>query len=118
MGAATQPRRDTNGRFQKGHSPNPGGRPKTDRVLAARFEEYLAEEDPDTKETKLERLLAALFKEAENGNVMAAREILDRAFGKPRQAVDLGGDLPATFAALAQQVWKEQRNGHGDGDGS
>ena len=73
---------------------------------------------PKPKGTKLDRLLAALFKLAENSNVIAAREILDRAFGKPRQAVDLGGDLPETFAGLAQQVWKEQRNPDADGERS
>ena len=117
-GPSAPAQRDSRGRFKAGQSGNSSGRPKRAGLFDEQITAYMEEAEEGAVGTRLERLMASLFKEAENGNVMAARELLDRMYGKPRQAVDISGDLPTTFAALAAQVHKEQRNGHVDGDSS
>jgi Family of unknown function (DUF5681) len=77
------------GRFQKGQSGNPGGRPKLEgeiRDLAQRH-----------GNAALKRLVQLMGAKNERVAVAAAHAILDRACGKPAQGIHLKGDgnLPA-----------------------
>ena len=72
--------------FKKGKSGNPKGRPKLPDISEA-MAKILADEK-DGK-TALDAILAALRAKATKGDVRAAQELLDRAFGKSKQAIDI-----------------------------
>lgn len=78
--------RDATGRWLKGKSGNPGGRPAgcADLVNAARSEA------PDSL-----RKLVWLRDNADSDAVRlaACREILDRAFGKPKRGLEMTGEV-------------------------
>lgn len=112
---ATAKRRGPGRPFEKGKSGNAGGRPKKDRDFAALAQEYLDAEDEERKLARGQCLIAALYGQALDGNVPAARELLDRTYGKPAQAIALGGELAGHLAGLVQAVAQRQ-NSHADGD--
>ena len=68
-------------RFRKGESGNPGGRPK---VLAEIQE--LARQSAPSAIAELARL--ALKAKSETARIAAIRELLDRGYGRPRQAME------------------------------
>lgn len=78
-------------RFKKGQSGNPNGRPKLPDIREA-LAKILADEKDGY--TALEATLMALRAKAVRGDIRAAEALLDRAFGKPKQAIDhtTGGD--------------------------
>jgi hypothetical protein len=65
--------------FQKGVSGNPGGRPKGEDVRA------LARKN--TKKA-MERIVELIESDDERVALMAAKEVLDRAYGKPKASDD------------------------------
>jgi hypothetical protein len=69
--------------FKKGQSGNPGGRPKEDND-----DKQLAREH---SEEALQRLLTWMRSENPKASVAACQAVLDRAYGKPAQAL-IGGD--------------------------
>lgn len=73
--------REAKGQFAKGASPNPGGRSKSERevVEAARAHGVKI----------IERLAEMFF---EDGNLYAGVEILNRAYGRAKQKVELTGE--------------------------
>ena len=73
-------RRTGNGRFQKGESGNPGGRPK----LPADIREAFKAKAPEA----LEVLTRCLQSDDDRIAMMAAQAILDRGYGKPTQSID------------------------------
>ncbi len=79
-------------RIPKGTSGNPNGRPKKlpeiDKLLA----DVLGEEKDGV--SAAEAILKKLRQMASQGNLRAAEILLDRGYGKPKQAVDMttGGD--------------------------
>jgi len=85
-------------RFKKGQSGNPNGRPKLPDIREA-LAKILADEKDGY--TALEATLMALRAKAVRGDIRAAEALLDRAFGKPKQAIDhtTGGDkmLPSAI---------------------
>jgi hypothetical protein len=70
--------------WQKGKCPNPGGRPKKDRTI----EELAKEHTP----AAIAALVAALKNPRER--VPAATELLNRAWGKPKQPIAGDKGLP------------------------
>jgi hypothetical protein len=72
--------------FKKGQSGNPKGRPKLPDIREA-LAKVLADEKDGI--TALEATLAALRAKAVRGDVRAAEVLLDRAFGKAAQTMDV-----------------------------
>jgi hypothetical protein len=76
---AKQTMRRADGKFAKGESGNPGGRPKAIGELRALARAHAADAIEE-----LARL--AVKAKSETARVAAIRELLDRGFGKPAQA--------------------------------
>jgi len=72
------------GRFQKGQSGNPGGRPKEEKAVIE-----LARQN---SVTAIERLVHWAKSDDPRASIPAANALLDRAFGKPAQAITGGGE--------------------------
>lgn len=70
--------------FKPGQSGNPAGRSKS---LSRLLREKLESGERGSK------LVESLINMAEEGNMNAIKEIYDRMEGKPRQELDIGGDL-------------------------
>ena len=85
--------------WPKGVSGNHKGRPRKTAPTDA-LRELLASGVPGDPEgrTYADAIAEALVKRAMRGDVQAAREIADRAEGKPLQAVALGGEVGAGLA--------------------
>jgi hypothetical protein len=73
-------------RFKKGQSGNPKGRPKLPDIREA-LAKVLADEKDGV--TALEATLRALRNKAVRGDIRAAEVLLDRAFGKAGQTIDV-----------------------------
>lgn len=67
-------------RFQKGVSGNPGGRPKAEKDVKA-----LALKN---SKAAMEKIIALIEDKDSRIALMAAKEVLDRAYGKPKIAED------------------------------
>ena len=93
--------------WKKGESGNPNGRQRHKKPLADCFREALAEEHGKTGKTYNEALVQKLIDLAMAGNVTALTYIFDRALGKPRQSLELGGDI-------RHLAWGSERDTHGD----
>ena len=78
-------------RWKKGESGNPNGRTKKLPELRELLANVLGDEK-DGK-TAAEAILMALRAKAAKGDVRAAELLLDRAYGKPKQDVDLSGSM-------------------------
>ena len=82
--------------FKKGQSGNPKGRPRKLPELDKLLEDVLGEEKNGL--TAAEAILQKLRQQAASGNIRAAEVLLDRAYGKARQDVDLKvSSDPITF---------------------
>lgn len=79
--------RDDRGRWTQGHSGNPSGK-RTNPPLGAAIRERL-DEIVEGGLTRGQRIARILVDMAEAGDLRAIREVLDRADGKPTQAVQL-----------------------------
>ena len=84
--------RDEKGRFIKGVSGNPAGKPPGSLSIIAEIKKQLdeiAEEDPQ-KRKKLELLVRKIILKAINdGDTAMIRDIIDRVHGKPAQSIDM-----------------------------
>jgi len=88
-----------------GPSPNPGGRPAVIRDLREAARGY---------STEALETLAKVMRDEEAGpaaRVAAAKELLDRGFGKPVQAVDVGVkmDVGQTAAEVLMRLTEQAR---------
>jgi hypothetical protein len=95
--------------FQKGQSGNPHGRrPKSD---LERRDEHAARRHSAAAISTLVRNLECGKPQAE---VQAAKEILDRAWGKPKQRVDLDGAIGVAITKVERVIRRanpENRDG-------
>lgn len=73
--------------FKKGQSGNPKGRPPKLPELDKLLDKVLGEEKDGV--TAAEAILAALRAKAARGDVRAAEVMLNRAYGKPKENVNL-----------------------------
>ena len=73
--------------FKKGESGNPNGRPKKLPELDKLLADVLGEEKDGI--TAGEAILKALRAKASKGDVRAAEVLLDRAYGKAKQTMDV-----------------------------
>lgn len=84
--------------FVKGQSGNPGGRPKAVMPDGRTLAEAAREHSPEAL-----RVLVEALSDPDTA-LAAAKEILDRGFGRPAQAVELtgegGGPIPVTAIQL------------------
>lgn len=74
-------KRGPKGRFTKGKSGNPGGRPKAEVCLTTLLRAALAEKDVEGKRTKARAVVDALLATAIEGNAKAIEQIFDRIDG-------------------------------------
>lgn len=72
--------------FKKGQTGNPTGRPKKLPELDTLLLDVLSNEDKGGI-TAAQRILHALVKKAEQGDIRAAELIFDRAYGKALQSI-------------------------------
>jgi len=77
-------------RFKKGQSGNPKGRPPKLPHLDKLLDEVLGEEKDGVTAAKV--ILQALRLKATKGDVRAAEVLLDRAYGKAKQAIENSGE--------------------------
>ena len=87
--------RKDNGRFAPGISGNPGGRPK----LPAEMREIFQAKGPEAAEI----LVKHLRNSDPRVSVAAAREILDRAYGKPVQSINVDREERIKLIAVVPQ---------------
>ena len=73
--------------FKKGQSGNPNGRPRELPNLNKILNEVLGEEKDNV--TAAQIILMALRNKATKGDVRAAEILLDRAYGKSKQILDI-----------------------------
>jgi hypothetical protein len=78
-------------RFKPGQSGNPNGRPKKIPELDKLLADVLGEEKDGIEAAKA--ILMALRAKATKGDVRAAEVLLERAYGKIKQDVNLSGSL-------------------------
>jgi len=91
--------------WKKGQTGNPKGRPKLPDIREA-LAKVLADEKDGM--TALEATLAALRAKAVRGDVRAAEVLLDRAFGKAGQTLDVtSGGEPIKVAPPI--VWTDEK---------
>lgn len=96
--AATESRTPARGRFRPGESGNPGGRPKAFAEVKAHAAQYTAEAiDALVK-------IARAPKTPPPVKVAAWREVMDRAIGRPPQAVTGEGGGPIQVAAIVDEL--------------
>lgn len=68
--------------WKKGQSGNPAGKPKGVRNRTTIVRELLESKAPDGSGLVVDQVLQALLRKAVKGDVSAARELLDSAYGK------------------------------------
>ena len=76
-------------KFKDGQSGNPAGRPKKLPEINSLLADVLGEEKDGI--TAADAILKKLRQMATQGNLRAAEILLDRAYGKPKQAVEHSG---------------------------
>jgi len=80
--------RTKNGKFKKGFSGNPNGRPPKEFALNHYITE-LANVELEDKKTVLEAVVAKVYDEALNGNMTAVNFLADRILGKASQSIGI-----------------------------
>lgn len=81
--------------WREGQSGNPKGRPKKLRPIDDILAEVLGDGSEKDEATAIVRALVA---KAKKGDVRAAEILLDRGYGKPKQQVEVQGELVRSFA--------------------
>lgn len=99
--------RDDLGRFVPGQSGNPGGRSKSLTAIRQLAREHA--------ETALQKLVELLESNNERVRLDAIRELLDRGFGRPQQAIDLSF-LDADLAGVIRELSDDEKRAVALGD--
>ncbi len=84
--------------FKPNQSGNPNGRPKKLPELDKLLADVLGEEKDGIEAAKV--ILMALRAKATKGDVRAAEILLDRAYGKSKQAVDLNAKIEGSQTVI------------------
>lgn len=84
--------RDKQGKFTPGHSGVGGGRKKGSLSLTDEIKRQLAKVDEKTKKRNIEILAVNILQGALAGDTRLMIELWNMIDGKPRQALDVGGD--------------------------
>ncbi|MEX2444492.1 MAG: DUF5681 domain-containing protein [Alkalispirochaeta sp.] len=95
--------RDDNGRFVRGQSGNPRGRPKKGQALTEILEKHAKKRDVEFHGRNISRkeaLSQKLWSLALSGDVAAIRYIFDRIDGRPRQDMDLNAEIDTPSGVL------------------
>lgn len=100
--------RDANGRWLRGSSPNPGGRPKREAEIREAFQDLGAE--------AVERIRQLMRSTVEQVAVAACRLALERGYGKPAQQLTVEAKQPQapptiTTAAEAAALYHQLMSG-------
>lgn len=90
MGKKIDPNIGKKTQFKKGQSGNPKGRPKLPDLKEAL--ENILGETKDGK-TALDAIFMALRAKAAKGDVRAAELLMDRAYGKSKQTIDMNASV-------------------------
>jgi hypothetical protein len=90
-----KPDRDELGRVLPGNLLNPNGRPKMteDEKLIAKAKRDFVKEYTEGLMASLPMLSPILIAKAMEGDMAAIKEVNDRAMGKPKQAVEVEGNV-------------------------
>lgn len=89
-----QPKRDANGKFAPGGGGGPGRKPRqAEERLVRRLSARLNNGDFD-------KILDALVRQAQRGDVAATRLLLEYAVGKPKQPISGDGDGEIVFRVI------------------
>lgn len=89
--------RNPSGKFAKGHSGNPGGRPQT-KLISQALREAM---DPEAIAAIVLRQIQSAKRDADK--LAAAKEVMDRTEGKATQAIRVTGEVdPNTLAKLTE----------------
>ncbi len=97
--------------FVKGQSGNPGGRKRTETIFRDAILLALKREDGDNK-LKIAKLAEALVDKAIDGDVPAAREVMDRIDGRVPQPIDHSGEVDHTYIARTPAISKDIDDWH------
>lgn len=90
--------------LEKGQSGNPAGRPKKLPELDKLLAEVLGEEKDGM--TAADAILKKLRQMATQGNLRAAEILLDRAYGKPKQALEHTGKDGGPIETAKTVIWE------------
>jgi len=103
--------------FRPGQSGNPGGRPKTRLMSEASRAWFARASEDDPERTNAEVLVEKLGALALGGDLAAARELSDRAEGRPRQAIDINEDererKTKMYGRMVERVLERMLTEHG-----
>ena len=85
--------------FKKGESGNPKGRPRKDEslsdILRVQLNKRIA--GGESKKLAKEAIVEAMIRLAVNGDLTAARMIMDRTEGTPKQTADINTQIEYTI---------------------
>ena len=84
------------GQFAKGRSGNPGGRPREVAEVRELAKAHSAQ--------AIKRLVYWMNSKNPKASVAAANALLDRAYGKPQQSVDLNHGLQASLIEFLTRI--------------
>jgi hypothetical protein len=101
--------RDEQGKFAKGHSGNPKGRPKGALSINDELRKLLAGKGKDGKRKVVEAVAYKILQDALGGDTRLMIEMWQQMEGKPKQQIDVGGqeDNPIIIRHIRPDVNNE-----------